>query len=556
MVLPRWIVWRRAFCLLVIGVGVSSRAQTSWINPGNGFWRENANWSAGVPSFSISLTQITNANTKTVTVDAATSTVNLEVDRLTISAPSGQTNLLLLDNLSAVGDFKVVGLAAVNRGGAIRIRNSTLFVDGFNGGAMDVNAGELTLESGGITLGEFGRFRLGIGGPGTVDILNGAFSAGADFIIGGGLSGGQGTVNVLGGELNIATDLVIADEPGSIGNVLVNGGKLVATNDVAIARIGDDGTGTLTLQTGSIEFWDVSVGRSAGASGTWTISGGTAQTKDVSVGRFEGATGILNVTSGSLLLPDDSLLIGREGSGQVNISGGLVVASDVTISTNATSSGTLTISGGTLETEEFVVGATSGAAGTVTVNGGEIQVNNDTNTANFVVVKGTVTMNAGTVETDSLLITNGTGSLKFNGGSIVSSGTRIANGQPFVIGDGTHPAVFRMDGGTHTFQNGLVISANASVIGCGQIIGAIQNNGTLSTNCNTTAPMLISSQRSGNQFSFQIQSEAGVTYTVEYKETLNDPAWTKLGTYAGTGSAVTVTDTIASATRFYRVVIY
>jgi hypothetical protein len=37
---------------------------------------------------------------------------------------------------------------------------------------------------------------------------------------------------------------------------------------------------------------------------------------------------------------------------------------------------------------------------------------------------------------------------------------------------------------------------------------------------------------------------------------LNDPAWTKLGTYAGTGSAVTVTDTIASATRFYRVVIY
>lgn len=541
------------FVVVFFAAGVS--AQTAWVNGSSGFWRESENWSAGVPSFEISLTLITNANTKTVTVDAATPLLNREVDRLTISAPDG-TNTLLLDNLTATGDFKVIGLAVVNRGGAIRVNNSTLFVDGQIGGAMDVNAGELTLESGAVTLGEFGRFRVGISGSGVVNVLGGVFTAGNEFIVGGGLSGSQGDVNITGGELDVRVALVIADDPGTSGAVSVNGGKLVFTNDVQVARIGDDGIGTLTLQNGMIEFWDVSVGRSAGSQGTWNISGGAAQTEDVSVGRFPGATGALNVSGGSLLLPGDSLLIGREGAGTVNISGGLVTSADVTIATNSASSGTLMMTGGTLETEALVVGAAGVAAGTVTVNDGAISVDNGTNNATFLVANGSVTVNGGAIEVNSLLVTNNTSSLHLNGGTIVSANTRIANGQPFVVGDGTRAAVFRLDGGVHTFQDGLVISPNASVLGCGQIVGAIQNNGVLSTNCGAIAPALTNPLRTQGQFSFGIQTEPGIVYTVEYKNSLSEAAWTKLDTHTGTGGTLTVADVVAGETRFYRAVIY
>ena len=557
MLLPRWTAGGgRIFALLAVIFAATAAGQTSWTNSSSGFWRESANWSAGVPLFEISLTLITNANTKTVTVDSATPLPNLEIDRLTISAPNAETNTLLLDNLGATADFKVVGLAAVNGGGAVRVNNSTLFVDGLNGGAMDVNAGELTLLSGGVTLGEFGRFRVGISGSAIVNVLGGVFTAGNEFILGGGLPGAHGTVNVSGGELNINVALVVADDAGTSGTVLVNGGKLVSTNALEVTRIGDDGAGTVRLESGTAEFWDVSIGRSPGSQGAWNISGGTAQTKDISIGRFAGATGTLNITGGSLLLPDDSLLIGREGAGTVNISGGLVISADVTMATNSASSGTLTMTAGTLKTDEFVVGAIGGAAATVTVNDGVIRVDHGTNVARLVVANGTVTVNGGAVEVNSLVVTNTAGSLRLNGGTIVSSDTYVANGQAFVVGDGARPAIFRLNGGVHTFENGLVISSNASVLGCGQIVGTILNNGVLSTNCGAIAPTLTNAQRSQTQFSFAIQTEAGVVYTVEYKNSLSDATWTKLNTYTGTGGAVTVTDIVANDARFYRAVIY
>ncbi|HEY6227643.1 MAG TPA: hypothetical protein VI282_11025, partial [Verrucomicrobiae bacterium] len=298
--------------------------------------------------------------------------------------------------------------------------------------------------------------------------------------------------------------------------------------------------------------------RSLGATGTWNIFGGTAQTKDLSVGRFERATGTLNVTNGSLLLPNHSLIIGREGAGHVNISGGSVIAGHVLIATNTTSSGTVAVTGGELITGEFTVGDASGTAGSATISGGAVRVTNDTQNATLLVANGTMTVGGASMQVDSLVVTNTSSSLHLNDGTIQSSSTLIKNGQPFVVGDGTHPAVFRLNGGTHTFSNGLVISQNASVIGCGQIIGAIQNSGTLSTNCGgtVTAPTLSNAQRNGAKFTFTFQSEANVVYTVEYKDNLTDPAWTKLSDYTGTGGSVTVTDDVTTNTRFYRVVIF
>jgi hypothetical protein len=59
---------------------------------------------------------------------------------------------------------------------------------------------------------------------------------------------------------------------------------------------------------------------------------------------------------------------------------------------------------------------------------------------------------------------------------------------------------------------------------------------------------------SGNQFTLTWPTIVGQNYQVEYKDSLDDPAWTPLGApVAGTGNPLTVNDNINNATnRFYR----
>src|ERR1051325_2771767 len=82
----------------------SSSAQTnSWIQTGDGFWDDAVNWSLGLaPSSLQSLIAIDNAGTKTATIDRYTAAFNpstLTVAGLSIDAPAGSTNTLLLDNV-------------------------------------------------------------------------------------------------------------------------------------------------------------------------------------------------------------------------------------------------------------------------------------------------------------------------------------------------------------------------------------------------------------------------------------------------------------------------
>jgi hypothetical protein len=59
----------------------------------------------------------------------------------------------------------------------------------------------------------------------------------------------------------------------------------------------------------------------------------------------------------------------------------------------------------------------------------------------------------------------------------------------------------------------------------------------------------------GGFFSVSFPTEKGKTYTVQYKNALNDPIWTDLETVAGTGGplSITNTDTTPHPTRFYRI---
>lgn len=65
---------------------------------------------------------------------------------------------------------------------------------------------------------------------------------------------------------------------------------------------------------------------------------------------------------------------------------------------------------------------------------------------------------------------------------------------------------------------------------------------------------IINPRRSGQTFSFEFESQAGATYMLQFKNSLDDLAWQSLHTITGNGQTVTATDTTATTnTRFYQI---
>ena len=67
-------------------------------------------------------------------------------------------------------------------------------------------------------------------------------------------------------------------------------------------------------------------------------------------------------------------------------------------------------------------------------------------------------------------------------------------------------------------------------------------------------PVISNPTLTGRTFSVTVQSQQGLTYTLEAANNLSSASWTVVQSVAGTGGAITLTDTNASASaRFYRV---
>jgi hypothetical protein len=185
-------------------------------------------------------------------------------------------------------------------------------------------------------------------------------------------------------------------------------------------------------------------------------------------------------------------------------------------------------------------------------------VTNTTSTAKLVLNQGVFTINQGDITADQILVTTTGAQLVFNGGTLRARSLSVSNGAPFTVGDGIQPAVLEMSGGGFNFPNGLVISPNASVIGCGTVSGPITNNGFYNNSCGgvTPLPTTISSVgKLANGVTLSCASQNGSSYTLEYKILLTDPAWTPiLPATPGTGSPLNLTDPAGTNTsRFYRV---
>ncbi|HLP78686.1 MAG TPA: hypothetical protein VK327_17410, partial [Candidatus Paceibacterota bacterium] len=373
----------------------------------------------------------------------------------------------------------------------------------------------------------------------------------------------NGTFNQTGGVAVVNSELHIADFTGITGAANVSGGQFFATND--IVAIGREGTGSMTVSNSLVVLTNTSVGRHAGSSGTITVQDGATVRflSDLSIGRFSGASGQALIQGGLLSITNDDVWIGRGGAGDLTVSGGTVRAKSIHVAASDDGinapSGTFNMTGGTLlVSSNFDVGTSLISTGHVIFNGGELIVTNAAAVAAFAISAGDFTIGGGTVTVDSLRLDSTNGTFVFNSGTLAAKGMFVSNSLPFTVGDGVNPAVLQLQGGTYVFADGLVISPNATVIGCGTVIGAITNNGTFNNSCGSvtpSAPAISGFIRSTGTAAMFCASQTGFNYTLEFKNSLGDPAWTPiLPAVSGNGNVINLTDPAATnLTRFYRI---
>ena len=308
---------------LVLSFGFTAAAEKAWRSPTNGFWADGTNWSGGLPPDITAFIQITNAGTKIVTIDAATPAATLMVQMLTMSAPPGATNTLLLTDVGTNNPLVFQTGLQLDDGAAIRITNSALVVEipFFH---VDLD-GSLTLDSGWLTFSDnTSTARVGRATSGRLVINGGTAQAGTMTV--GGLTNSQGMVSMTGGNLDISSLLSIGRNPGTTGTVAVLGGQLSVPNDDT--RIGDSGVGQMIVSNATATLTNLVVGHSALSVGLLTLqnNGVILLSNDLSIGRFEGSTGSVTVAGGELLASGLKIYVGREGAGQMTVAGGGVQA--------------------------------------------------------------------------------------------------------------------------------------------------------------------------------------------------------------------------------------
>ncbi|MGA2140330.1 MAG: hypothetical protein ABSH14_15845, partial [Verrucomicrobiia bacterium] len=325
--------------------------------------------------------------------------------------------------------------------------------------------------------------------------------------------------------------------------------------------------GAYALSNGTASCQDFYVGYDN--AGTMTIAGGTMTIlSSLLVGQLSGpvATGAVWITSGQLTTVNQPAIIGNSGVGQMTISNGTVTAADMFVGNSGSNPGTLTLGGGTL-----------------TVNG--------------------------------IVLANPNSQFIFSGGWLNANAITNANGQLLTVGNGVAPATLNLLGGISSLGNGLEISANATLTGCGTVNGnvTIDSGGTVLANCGTltfagivtnngtmranggcvlesygtvvnngtidiingatnfhsgfinngtvlTASSVNISQvsKSVQDFVIRIPSVLGHTYQLQFTTSLTPANWTNTGaSQSGTGGVLTFTDPggAANPQRFYRVAV-
>jgi T5SS/PEP-CTERM-associated repeat protein len=426
-----------------------------------------------------------------------------------------QTNIISGVASNWSGDY-IVGssntyadVLLIQSGGALS--NGSGYVGDFpEGGSSNVvvvsGAGSVWNNSGGLTIGSEGREDAN-----QLIVTNG----GAVYCLGGEVGVPDGTysrvlVTGSGSVWSDAGNLFVGDADDGSDSLIISEGGVVYdyTGYLGVAT-----GGNLILVTGSGSVWSNQNGVILGSAGGDSLiisNGGAVYDDSAELGGDEResvlvtGTGSVWNTSGQIRIEayEDSLTISDGGvvySGSADLGfGGSGAHALVTGAGSVWSIGNnLEIMGGnssaslTIADGGAVLAPSVSTSHMITISGGGLYVTNGLGTGALAVNEGALTLDGGTVTADQLSVTSDTVNstfLAFTSGLLTSGGTVVSNGQNFAVGDGTNRARFRLASGglgIHSFENGLTISSNAFLAGCGTIDGSVvvEYGGKVRANC-------------------------------------------------------------------------
>jgi hypothetical protein len=334
----------------------------------------------------------------------------------------------------------------------------------------------------------------------------------------------------------------------------------------------------------------------------------------------------LTVDGGDVEILNGQIFCGKLHPGAMTMSDG-IANSQITY-VGYDSQGTLTMVAGQMTVSSLLeIGFAAGSAGSVWMSGGQLTATalattiGNQGVGQMSISNGIVTMadvfvgnsaNPGTLTVNSLVLLNPNSQFLFSGGWLNALGITNSNGQLLTLGNGVSPITLNLLGGISSLANGLEISANAALTGCGTVngnvtidaggtvrascgtltfTGIVTNNGTMRANGGSvlenfgtvvnngtidiingatnfhgvfinngtvlTASGVKISQvsKSSPDMLIQIPSVTGHTYQLQYTTSLTPANWTFVASQPGTGGVLTFTDTggAANPQRFYRV---
>ena len=316
--------------LLLFCCPPATRAQVnSWTNAAAGYWDfASGFWSLGVAPTNTHSVFITNAASKTVTIDGVTSSVTnrMTVSNLTVSGVSGAVNMLSLNGAGTTTPLRVLNAFTLGTNSALTINNGAVEVRGQAGGGFLVDSA-VTLTSGSVTATNpsMADTRVGNVAPGSF-LLSGGNAQFYTLDVGH-QGGAPGMFTQTGGSNTVNYVLSLGYNPGGSGTYNLSNGALAAT----YSWVGYYGTGVVNQVSGTNSVSNnLSLGISPGSSGTYNLSSnGLLTAGNIYVG--DDGTGVINQTGGTNLLNNYlnvgyGSYYGGSGNGTYNLSAGLLSA--------------------------------------------------------------------------------------------------------------------------------------------------------------------------------------------------------------------------------------
>jgi fibronectin-binding autotransporter adhesin len=457
-----------------VGLTAAFAANESWTGAASANWFVNNNWNpASIPGAGD--TVLINSIFNTPFINAATA--NLAELDIAVTSNAGLT---------------------VTGGGALNVTN---------GGAGTIYLGRNASGTGTLTV-------TGAGSTVNANTLNIGFSS-------------IGTLSATAGAQLVTQGVVLGANAGSNGAATLSGATSLWNNSAGTMRIGDNGTGSVVVNTGAtLSSGDTTLGYTSG-SGSLSLAdaGTTVSAHSVTVGN--NGNGTLSVASGAHLNSSGGVVVGLAqntvGTATVDGAGSQwnMGANFLVLGRNG--SGTLTVqNGATGGSQNIVLGQNTGGSGTFvaqgtgtiwTNTGGNIVVGQD-GQGDFEVKAGAIVNSNGVFSvapdsgaTGTALITGANSHLTATNGRIGDLGTgamTIAAGglftgtATFVVGNsaggtgtltitdtnskidlGTNSIAIGPSGhGTVNLQNGATATTGAVVLGDTGGVGALTVTGT------------------------------------------------------------------------------